>query len=138
VYPYEVTMLTRVLSMLPSPRPDEAVLSRINAVILQCNLNDLNTYATVVAKWIRNDPSYRHNTSSKYVRLLQTLNRCGRERLHSFESLDVLLEEWFDEMLLEESMVTMQKLTDQISWINVHELGVYLTRTNYFCAALMD
>ncbi|RXN23233.1 FAST kinase domain-containing mitochondrial [Labeo rohita] len=145
VYPYEVTMLTRVLSMLPSPRPDEAVLSRINAVIPQCNLNDLNTYATIVAKWIRNDPSYRHNTSSKYVRLLQTLNRCSRERLRSFESLDVLLEEvkclsgeWFDEMLLEESMVAMQKLTDQISWINVHELGVYLTRTNYFCAALMD
>lgn len=35
-------------------------------------------------------------------------------------------------------MVTMQKLIDQISWTNVHELGVYLTRTNYFCAALMD
>uniref|UniRef100_A0A672MXS7 RAP domain-containing protein n=1 Tax=Sinocyclocheilus grahami TaxID=75366 RepID=A0A672MXS7_SINGR len=145
VYPYEVTMLTRVLSMLPSPRPDEPVLSRVNAVIPQCNLNDLNTYAMVVAKWIRNDPSYRHNTSSKYVRLLQTLNRCSRERLHSFESLDVVLEEvkclsgeWFDEMLLEESMVTMQKLIDQISCTNVHELGVYLTRTNYFCAALMD
>ncbi|XP_016142826.1 FAST kinase domain-containing protein 1-like [Sinocyclocheilus grahami] len=145
VYPYEVTMLTRVLSMLPSPRPDEAVLSRVNAVILQCNLNDLNTYATVVVKWIRNDPSYRLCTPSKYVCLLQTLNRCSRERLHSFESLDVVLEEvkclseeYFDEMLLEESMVTMQKLIDQISWTNVHELGVYLTRTNYFCAALMD
>ncbi|XP_016414139.1 FAST kinase domain-containing protein 1-like [Sinocyclocheilus rhinocerous] len=145
VYPYEVTMLTRVLSMLPSPRPDEAVLSRVNAMIPQCNLNDLNTYATVVVKWIRNDPSYRHNTSSKYVRLLQTLNRCSRERLHSFESLDVVLEEvkclsgeWFDEMLLEESMVAMQKLIDQISWTNVHELGVYLTRTNNYCAALMD
>ncbi|KTF80839.1 hypothetical protein cypCar_00037289 [Cyprinus carpio] len=145
VYPYEVTMLTRVLSVLPSPRPDEAVLSRVNAVIPQCNLNDLNTYAMVIAKWIRNDPSYRHNTSSKYVRLLQTLNRCGRERLHGFESLDGVLEEvkclsgeWFDEMLLEETMVTMQKLIDQVSWTNVHELGVYLTRTNYFCAALMD
>ncbi len=145
VYPFEVTMLTRVLSMLPSPRADEAILSRVNAVIPQCNLNDLNTYATVVAKWIRNDSSYRHNTSRKYVRLLQTLNRCSRERLHSFESLDQVLEEvkflsggWFDDMLLEESMVAMQKLIEQISWTNVHELGVYLTRTNYFCAALMD
>ncbi|KTG19450.1 hypothetical protein cypCar_00027190 [Cyprinus carpio] len=33
VYPYEVTMLTRVQSMLPSPRPDEAVLFQ-----LECNL----------------------------------------------------------------------------------------------------
>ncbi|XP_073701230.1 FAST kinase domain-containing protein 1, mitochondrial [Garra rufa] len=145
VYPYEVTMLTRVLSMLPSRRPDEAVLSRVNSVIPQCNLNDLNTFAMVVAKWIRNDPSYRHNTSSKYVHLLQTLNRCSRERLHSFESLDVVLEEvkclsgeWFDEMLLEESMVVTHKLIDQISWTNVNELGNYLNRTNYFCAPLMD
>ncbi|XP_055071201.1 FAST kinase domain-containing protein 1, mitochondrial [Misgurnus anguillicaudatus] len=145
VYPYEVTMLTRVLSMLPSSRLDEGVLSRVNAVIPQCNLNDLNTFAMVVAKWIRNDPSYRHNTPSKYVRLLQTLNRCGHERLHQFDRLEVVLEEvkylsgeWFEEMLLEQSMVTMQRLIDQISWTNIPELAVYLTRTNYLCTPLLD
>ncbi|XP_048050572.1 FAST kinase domain-containing protein 1, mitochondrial [Megalobrama amblycephala] len=145
VYPYEVTMLTRVLSMLPSRHLDEGVLSRVEAMLPQCNLNDLNTYAVVVAKWIRNDPSYRHNTPSKYVRLLQTLNRCGRERLHKLDHLDVVLEEvkylsgeWFDEMLLEESMVTLQRLLDQISWTNAHDVAVYLTRTNYFCAVLLD
>ncbi|KAI7808304.1 FAST kinase domain-containing protein 1, mitochondrial [Triplophysa rosa] len=145
VYPYEVTMLTRVLSMLPSPRLDEGVLSRVSAVIPQCNLNDLNTFAMVVAKWIRNDPSYRHNTRSRYVRLLQSLNRCGHERLHQFHRLDVLLEEakylsgeWFEEMLLEESMVTTRRLIDQISWTNVPELAVYLTRTNYRCDTMLD
>ncbi|KAK7169507.1 hypothetical protein R3I93_005467 [Phoxinus phoxinus] len=145
VYPYEVTMLTRVLSMLPSRHLDEGVLSRVEAVLPQCNLNNLNTYAIVIAKWIRNDPSYRHNPPSKYVRLLQTLNRCARERLHKLEHVDVVLEEvkylsgeWFDEMLLEESMVTLQRLLHQISWTNVHEVAVYLTRTNYFCTALLD
>lgn len=145
MYPYEVTMLTRVLSMIPSRHLDECVLSRVEAVLPQCNLNNLNTYAIVVAKWIRNDSSYRRNTSSKYVHLLQSLNRCARERVRKLEHVDVLLEEvkylsgeWFDEMLLEESMVTLQRLLHQISWTNVHEVAVYLTRTNYFSAALLD
>lgn len=131
--------------MLPSPRLDEGVLSRASAVIPQCNLNDLNTFAMVVAKWIRNDPSYRHNTPSRYVRLLQSLNRCGHERLRQFHRMDVLLEEvkylsgeWFEEMLLEESMVTLRRLVHQISCANVPELAVYLTRTNYRCDALLD
>ncbi|XP_043105228.1 FAST kinase domain-containing protein 1, mitochondrial [Puntigrus tetrazona] len=139
VYPCEVTMLTRVLYMLPSLRPDETVLSRVSAIIPQCNLNYLNTYAMVVSKWIRKDPS------NDYVRLLQTLNCCGRERLRGSQSLDAVLEEvrslsgeWFDEMLLKESIDLMQRLIDQVSWTNVNDLGLYLARTTYFSAALMD
>lgn len=138
-------MLTRVLSMLPSPRHDESVISRIDAVLPQCNLNDLNTFALAIAKWLRNDPSYRHNTPSKYVRLLQNLNRCGHERLRTADRLDLVLEElrhiageWFEEMLLEETMVTLQRMADQISWTNVPELSLFLTRTNHLCTPLMD
>ncbi|CAB1346648.1 unnamed protein product [Coregonus sp. 'balchen'] len=145
VYPYEVTMLTRVLSMLPSPRLDEGVISRVEAVLPQCNLNDLNTFAMAIAKWVRNDPSYRHNTPSKYVCLLQTLNRCGHERLRKADRLDLVLEElkymsgeWFEEMLLEETMVTLQRLEGQISWTNVPEMALFLTRTNHLCTPLMD
>lgn len=75
-----------------------------------------------VAKWVSNDPSYRHNTPSKYVRLLQTLNRCVHERLRKAECLDLMLEElkymsgeWFEEILLEETMVTLRRLENQIS-----------------------
>ncbi|KAL0963819.1 hypothetical protein UPYG_G00314050 [Umbra pygmaea] len=145
VYPYEVAMLTRVLSMLPSHRLDEAVISRVDAVLLQCNLNDLNTFAVAIAKWLRNDPSYRNSAPSKYVRLLQTLNQCGRERLCKANRLDLLLEElryisgeWFEEMLLKDTMVTLQRLDEQISWTNVPELSLFLTRINYLCTPLMD
>ncbi|TNN64414.1 FAST kinase domain-containing protein 1, mitochondrial [Liparis tanakae] len=144
-YPYEVTMLTRVLSMLPCPRLDEGVISRVDAVVPQCNLNDLNTISHAVAKWVRNDPSYRHNTPSKYVRLLQSLNRCGRERLRTSDDLDQVLEElkyisgeWFEEMLLEETMVTLKRMMDQIQWTNVPELALFLTRINHLCPPLMD
>ncbi|XP_056285085.1 FAST kinase domain-containing protein 1, mitochondrial [Pseudoliparis swirei] len=144
-YPYEVTMLTRVLSMLPCPRLDEGVISRVDAVVPQCNLNDLNTISHAVAKWVRNDPSFRHNTPSKYVRLLQSLNRCGHERLRTSDRLDLLLEElkyisgeWFEEMLLEETMVTLKRMMDQIQWTNVPELALFLTRINHLCPPLMD
>lgn len=138
-------MLTRVLSMLPCARLEEGVISRVEAVVTQCSLNDLSTISLAVAKWVRNDASYRHNTPSKYVRLLQTLNRCGHERLQTAARLDLLLEElkyvsgeWFEEMLLEETMVTLQRMTDQIHWTNVPELSLFLTRINYLCPPLMD
>ncbi|XP_053185137.1 FAST kinase domain-containing protein 1, mitochondrial [Scomber japonicus] len=145
VFPYEVTMLTRVLSMLPSPRLEDSVISRVDAVVTQCSLGDLNTISFAIAKWVRNDPSYRHNTPSKYVRLLQKLNRCGHERLQTADRLDFVLEElrfisgeWFDEMLLEETMVTLQRMMDQINWTNVPDLALFLTRTNHLCPPLME
>ncbi|KAF7660303.1 hypothetical protein LDENG_00284990 [Lucifuga dentata] len=145
VFPYEVTMLTRVLSMLPCPRVDEGMISRVDAVVSQCNLNDLNSIALAIAKWVRNDPSYRHNTPSKYVRLLQSLNRCGHNRLQTADRLDFLLEElkyisgeWFEEMLLEETMVTLQRMMDQINWTNVSDLALFLTRINHLCPPLME
>lgn len=131
--------------MLPSPRLEDSVISRVDAVVTQCSLGDLNTISFAIAKWVRNDPSYRHNTPSKYVRLLQKLNRCGHERLQTADRLDFVLEElrfisgeWFDEMLLEETMVTLQRMMDQINWTNVPDLALFLTRTNHLCPPLME
>lgn len=145
IFPYEVTMLTRVLSMLPSPRLDETAMSRAEAVAPQCSLGDLNTISFVIAKWVRNDPSYAHNTPSKYVHLLQVLNRCGRERLRTADRLDLLLEElkyisgeWFEEMLVSEAMATLQRMVDQINWSNVPELAFFLTKINHYCPPLLD
>ncbi|MEQ2302751.1 hypothetical protein AMECASPLE_009928 [Ameca splendens] len=144
-YPYEVTMLTRVLSMLPSRRLDEGVVSRVDDVIAQCSLSELNTISFAVAKWIRNDPSYRHNTHSRYVRLLQRLSHCGHERLQTADRLDLLLEElkyvsgeWFEEMLLNETFVTLKRMIDQINPSNVSDLAFFLTRTNHLYPPLMD
>ncbi|MEQ2268523.1 hypothetical protein XENORESO_002612 [Xenotaenia resolanae] len=144
-YPYEVTMLTRVLSMLPSRRLDEGVVSRVDDVIAQCSISELNTISFAVAKWIRNDPLYRHNTHSRYVRLLQRLSHCGHERLQTADRLDLLLEElkyvsgeWFEEMLLDETFVTLKRMIDQINPSNVSDLAFFLTRTNHLYPPLMD
>ncbi|XP_008397989.1 FAST kinase domain-containing protein 1, mitochondrial isoform X2 [Poecilia reticulata] len=144
-YPFEVTMLTRVLAMLPSPRLDEGVAQHVNNVIAQCNLSELNTISFAVAKWIRTDPSYRHNTHSKYVRLLQRLSQCGRERLQTADQLDLVLDEikfapgeWFEEMLLEETFVTLNRMIDQINPSNIADLAFFLTRTNRLNPPLME
>lgn len=138
-------MLTRVLSMLPSPRLDETVISRVEAIAPQCSLSDLNTISFVVAKWVRNDPSYAHNTHSKYVHLLKVLTRCGRERLLTADRLELLLEElkyisgeWFEEMLVSEALATLQRMMDQINWSNVPELAFFLTKINQYCPPLLD
>ena len=69
-------MLTRVLSMLPSPRLDETMLARVEAVLPQCSLNNLNTHALATAKWLRHDPTYLHSTPSRYVRCVGTGGVC--------------------------------------------------------------
>ncbi|KAL2080977.1 hypothetical protein ACEWY4_022830 [Coilia grayii] len=145
VFPYEVTMLTRVLSLLPSPRADEAMLARVEAVLPQCTLNDLNTYALAIAKWLRHDPSYLHSTPSRYVRLLQSLNRYGHERLGHADRLELLLDElrylsgeWFEDMLLEESVAACRRLAHQITPGNLPDVAVVITRTNYISPHLLD
>lgn len=145
VFPYEVTMLTRVLSLLPSPCVDESLIARIEAVVPQCGLSDLNSIAQSVAKWVRNDPSYRHNTPSKYVRLLQTLTRLGQERLWTTDRLDLLLEdlkfvsgEWFEEMLTQDTMVALKRMMNQINCENVPDLNLFITKINLLSPPLME
>lgn len=145
VHIYEVIMLTRVLAMLPSARMEELVLSRIDDVLPQCSLMGIGSLTTAVAKWMRNDPSYSQSTQSRYVRLLQNLNRSAHERVHAARRLDLLMEElkfmsgeWFEEMLLEETIVVLQKLADQLTWINMLDLVLFLTRTTYRSVPLLE
>lgn len=137
-------MLTRILTMLPGPRMDDLMISRVDAVASQCCLSDLSTLSSTITKWMRTDTSYHHNTS-RYIQLLQTLHRCRQERLQIVDRLDLLLEElkfvsgeWFEDMLVEETMATLQRMMDQINLTHVPDLAAFLTRINHLCPPLMD
>ncbi|KAM9804446.1 FAST kinase domain-containing protein 1, mitochondrial [Neosynchiropus ocellatus] len=145
VYPSEVTMLTRIISMLPSARLEEVVTLRVDAVVAQCNLRELSVLSLAVAKCVRNESSYYHGNHSKYVRMMQTLNSCGHERLQAADNLDLLLEElrfvsgeWFEEMMLEETIDTLQRMKDQINWRNLGNLGYFISKMKQLCPPLMD
>ncbi|XP_069472265.1 FAST kinase domain-containing protein 1, mitochondrial isoform X2 [Ambystoma mexicanum] len=143
--PSDVSMLVRVLSMLPSSRVDEAVISNVHAVLPQSSLSDLNSVATAIIKWVRNHHPLRHSTIGEYGKLLQQLNSCAHDRVKKMDNIDLLLEElkyvsgdWLEEILLKETLVTFQRLIDQISWTNVVDISLFLTRTNCLCIPLLD
>uniref|UniRef100_A0A8C4YCT1 FAST kinase domains 1 n=1 Tax=Gopherus evgoodei TaxID=1825980 RepID=A0A8C4YCT1_9SAUR len=145
VVPSDISMLTRVLSMLPSSQVDEVVINRVDAVWPQCNLSDLSSFATALVRWVRHDQSHQQSTSGPSAKLLQKLSNCGYQRLQKASDLDQLLEElryisgeWFEEILVEETINTCQRLMDQITWMNVLEFSSFLIKTNYRCTPLLD
>ncbi|MEE6489533.1 hypothetical protein FKM82_015606 [Ascaphus truei] len=145
ITPGDVSMLTRVLSMLPSPRVDESMVSKVDAVLPQCNLSDLSALAVAIVRWVRTDQPSRHNIPGVYGKLLQKLNDCGLERIKKIDNIDLLLDElkymsgdWLEEVLLNETISAFQRLIDQVTWKNVPEFAMFLTRTSYLCAPVLD
>ncbi|XP_072117984.1 FAST kinase domain-containing protein 1, mitochondrial isoform X1 [Mobula birostris] len=145
IVPYEISMFTRVLSLLPSPRTDPLIPARIDDVLPQCNLSDLNGFAIAITRWVRSSSSYQPGTATVHVKLLQKLNTCGLERLQKANDLDLLLEElkyisgeWFEEVLAEETMASFERLKGQITSSNVPEIALFLTRTNCLHSGLLD
>ncbi|XP_037768429.2 FAST kinase domain-containing protein 1, mitochondrial isoform X4 [Chelonia mydas] len=145
VVPSDISMLTRVLSMLPSSQVDEVVINRVDAILPQCNLSDLNAFATALVRWVRHDQSHQQSTSGPGAKLLQKLSNCGHQRLQKASDMDLLLEElryisgeWFEEILVEETMNTCQRLMDQITWMNVLEFSSFFVKTNYRSTPLLD
>lgn len=145
VIPTDTTMLIRVLSTLPSSFMDEVVISRIDAILPQCSLSDLNSVATAIIKWVRREQPNQQGPSGIHGKLLQKVNSYGTHRLQQANDLDVLLDElkyvtgeWFEEMLLEETMLTLQRLMNQITSANVLDFSSFVTRTNYLCPPLLD
>uniref|UniRef100_A0A8C7ELN7 FAST kinase domains 1 n=1 Tax=Neovison vison TaxID=452646 RepID=A0A8C7ELN7_NEOVI len=143
--PSEISVLVYTLSILPSPHLDEVGMSRIEAVLPHCDLNDLNGLATSVLRWIHYDRKYLDNTTGKQLKLLQKLDHYGLQRLQKFNNLNLLWEElkslkgdWFAESLLEETVATLQRLMDEINYKNVAEIATFISRTNYLSTSLLD
>nr|XP_045363639.1 FAST kinase domain-containing protein 1, mitochondrial isoform X2 [Camelus bactrianus] len=145
VMPTEISILVCALSMLPSPHLDEARISQIEAVLPQCDLNELNGFATYVLRCVQYDHMYLDNTTGKQLKLLQKLDHYGHQRLQKCNSLNLLWEElkslkgdWFPDTLLEETVATLQRLMDEINYINVAGIASFISRTNYLSTSLLD
>lgn len=145
VKPSEISVLVYAISMLPSPHLDEAGISRIEAVLPQCDLNDLNSLAMSVLRWIQYGHVYLDNTTGRQLKLLQKLDHYGHQRLQKYNNLNLLREElkslkgdWFSESLLEETVATLQCLMDDISYVNIAGIASFISRTNYLSTLLLD
>nr|XP_055164386.1 FAST kinase domain-containing protein 1, mitochondrial isoform X2 [Nyctereutes procyonoides] len=145
VIPSEIAILVYALSILPSSNLGEVEISQIEAVLPQCDLNDLNGFATSVLRWIHYDHKYLDNTTGKQLKLLQKLDHYGLQRLRKCNSLNMLWKElkslkgdWFTESLLEETVATFLRLMDEINSKNVAEIASFISRTNYLNTLLLD
>ncbi|XP_011902319.1 PREDICTED: FAST kinase domain-containing protein 1 isoform X4 [Cercocebus atys] len=143
--PTEVSFLVYAISLLPSPHLDEVGISRIEAVLPQCDLNNLSSFATSVLRWIQYDHMYLDSITGKQLKLLQKLDHYGRQRLQHSNSLDLLWEELksvrgntFPESLLEETIATLQHFVDEINYINVVEIASFISNTDYLSTLLLD
>ncbi|XP_011742367.1 FAST kinase domain-containing protein 1, mitochondrial isoform X3 [Macaca nemestrina] len=143
--PTEVSFLVYAISLLPSPHLDEVGISRIEAVLPQCDLNNLSSFATSVLRWIQCDHIYLDSITGKQLKLLQKLDHYGRQRLQHSNSLDLLWEELksvrgstFPESLLEETIATLQRFVDEINYINVVEIASFISNTDYLSTLLLD
>ncbi|XP_055966289.1 FAST kinase domain-containing protein 1, mitochondrial isoform X1 [Sorex fumeus] len=145
IIPSDISALVSAISLLPSPQLDEARLSRIEEVLPQCDLNDINVLATSVLRWIHYDHMYLDNLAGKQLKLLQKLDQYGLQRLQKCNDLNLLWEElktlkgdWFSEALLEEAVVTLERLVDEINYTNVTGIATFISRTNYLSSLLLD
>ncbi|KAM3852343.1 FAST kinase domain-containing protein 1, mitochondrial isoform 2-T3 [Vipera latastei] len=144
-FPADILMLVHVLSNLPSPYVDEAVVTQIDAIIPQCHLNQLSRFTIDLLKWMKHQKPNQKSYSGPYGSLLQKINSCAFQRLEKINNLDLLLKEfryihgkWFQEVLLEKTIVTLHQLRDQITWSNVVKFASFLIGTNYRCTLLLD
>ncbi|XP_077128576.1 FAST kinase domain-containing protein 1, mitochondrial-like [Ranitomeya variabilis] len=144
--PSMVVMMTRSLSLLTLTRVDEAVLTKIDDVIPQCDLSDLNSIANSVIRWLQPAQLSRQNKSGMYEKLLHKVSRYGLERVKNMDDIDHLLNEltyvmngqWLQNMLIDDILLTCQRLLHQVTWRNAPFLALVISYCNTLCPPVLD
>ncbi|CAH6788540.1 FAST kinase domain-containing protein 1, mitochondrial [Phodopus roborovskii] len=145
VTPSEISILVSALSLLPLPHLSEAAVSRIEAVLPQCDFKELSDVVASLMRWIQNDHMCLASTTRKQLGLLQKLDHWGHHRLQQSNNLDLLWEElkslkgeWLHESFVEESVAALQHFADEINCTNVAKIASFLSKTNYLSTLLLD
>ncbi|KAM4024089.1 LOW QUALITY PROTEIN: FAST kinase domain-containing protein 1, mitochondrial-like [Anomaloglossus baeobatrachus] len=136
--PSEVATMAKALSLLNLHQVDEAVLTKIGAIIPQCNLPSMEKIAVLLLQLSRSPRAFG-NHHKTYRELLQKLNSCALERLRYVDNIDLLLDEifqlktrqWMNEELSEGLLDTCQRLLHMVTWRNVTKLSIFLIQMNY-------
>ncbi|XP_075685529.1 FAST kinase domain-containing protein 1, mitochondrial-like isoform X2 [Rhinoderma darwinii] len=144
--PTTVVMMTRSLSLLTLTKVDEAVLAKIDAIIPQCNLSDLNSIANSIIRWLQPVQVSRQNKSGLYEKVLHKVSRHGLERIKNIDHIDNLLKEltymmngqWLQNMLIDDILHTCRCLLHQVTWKNAPFLALVISYCNTPCSELLD
>ncbi|XP_051022580.1 FAST kinase domain-containing protein 1, mitochondrial isoform X2 [Acomys russatus] len=145
ITPSEISILVSALSLLPFPYLNEAVASRVEAVLPQCDFKELSDLVASLMRWVQSDQACLASTARNQLNLLHKLDHWGHHRLRQSSSLDLLWEElkalkgeWLHESFVEESVSALQRFVDEIDHTNAAKIASFLSKTNYLSALLLD
>ncbi|XP_069838952.1 FAST kinase domain-containing protein 1, mitochondrial-like isoform X2 [Dendropsophus ebraccatus] len=141
--PSEVATMAKALSLLNLNQVDEAVLSKLYAVVQQCSLPSMEKIAVLLMQLSKTN--HQRNYHKTYRELLQKLNVCALERLQHVDNINLLLDEviqiktrqWMNEELTEGLLDTCQRLQHKVTWRNVTKLSIFLMQMNQARAPLL-
>ncbi|XP_075685524.1 FAST kinase domain-containing protein 1, mitochondrial-like [Rhinoderma darwinii] len=144
IVPSEVATMAKALSLLNLNQVDDAVLSKIDTIIQQCNLPSMEKIAVFLMQ-LSKTPRAFGNHHKTHRELLQKLSSCALVRLQHVDNLDLLLEEciqvktrqWMDEEFTEGLLDTCQRLLHKITWRNVTKVSIFLIQMNHARAPIL-
>ncbi|XP_068101666.1 FAST kinase domain-containing protein 1, mitochondrial-like [Hyperolius riggenbachi] len=141
--PAHVVLMIRAFALLGHRQIDLAILSKLDDVTAQCSLRDLNHMATVVLQLLENAHGAPRRSGQS---LLEKLNTCRLKMVQEAECIDSLLQELsikdvafqMDDILLENTLSTCQRLEHQLTSRNVAEFCKFVLRTDTLIPSVMD
>ncbi|XP_073490056.1 FAST kinase domain-containing protein 1, mitochondrial-like isoform X1 [Aquarana catesbeiana] len=136
-----IITMTHALSLMSPRSVDGDIISKLDAIVLQCNLYQINQMADDVILWLLKNPEKR-----SYKKLYKKMNTYALEKIRNMENLDVLLEEmttvmmgqWFKDVLVEATLDTCQRLLPQITYRNVSPLSRMINFSLTRCTPVLD
>ncbi|XP_040213732.1 FAST kinase domain-containing protein 1, mitochondrial-like [Rana temporaria] len=136
-----IIKITSVLSLMSPGSVDKAILSKLDDIVLQCDLYQINQMANGVILWLLKTPPRR-----SYTKLYKKMNTYALEKIRNMENIDVLLKEmtnvvtghWFQDVLVEATLETCQRLLPQVTYKNVLPLSRMITLSLTRCTPVLD
>ncbi|XP_018410063.1 PREDICTED: FAST kinase domain-containing protein 1, mitochondrial-like [Nanorana parkeri] len=138
--PGYIALMTHTLS-LSMNNVDADIISKLDAIVPQCNLKQINQITASVIKWLWKNPE-----KSNYRKLYQKLNKHTLERIGNTENFDVLSEEimhlmkghWFQIVYAEAILDTYQRFPHQITHRNAESLSTVMKYSFIRCTPVLD
>ncbi|XP_077304071.1 FAST kinase domain-containing protein 1, mitochondrial-like isoform X2 [Lithobates pipiens] len=138
--PRNIIAYTHALFLMSPGSVDEAIISKLDAVVLRCSLSQIIQMAADVIFWLLKNPQKKNNN------LYKKMNTYTLGKIRNMENLDVLLEEMkdvimeqrFQDVFVEATLDTCQHLLPQITYRNVAPLSkmIHFSRTR--CTPILD
>ncbi|CAI9544876.1 unnamed protein product [Staurois parvus] len=137
----DVIMMTQALSLMCPRSVDKAIISKMDAIVMQCNLAQISHMADAVILWLLKNPKTLH-----YKKLYKKINTHALEQIRNMKNIDVLFEalmnamkgQWFQYVLVEATLDCCLRLLPQITYRNIASVSIMLMYIQTRCTPILE